>query len=429
MTEPGGNSASNSTDVQRTAIMHYAAPPVVGGVEAVIEAHVQTFVQAGLSVTVIAGRGNGDALPSKAEFVRIPKIDSQHPEIAQVSRQLRQGKVPSALDALTNQLVETLAPVLSRFDSLIVHNILTKRFNLPLTVALSKLLDEGIIQNCIAWCHDIGWTSDHSLPNLHPGYPWDLLRTQRDDVSYVTVSEHRQQALADLFGCPPEEIAVVYNGVDPSLLLGLTEEGRSLVDRMDLLASDLILLMPVRVTQAKNIELALGVVAALNTEVRDARLVLTGPPDPHDEESMAYFRDLQTLRSDLGVRDEMRFVFESGPDGEEGFTIDMTVVADLFRVSDVVFMPSHREGFGMPVLEAGLVGKPMICTEVPAAQEIGGEDVLTIDPEGDPERIAERILSFVERSPVHRLRRRVRQGYTWKAIFERDIKPLITRAE
>ncbi len=429
MNESAGVSASSSSSAQRTAIMHYAAPPVVGGVEAVIEAHVQTLVQAGFPVTVIAGRGNRDALPSEAEFLRIPRIDSQHPEIAQVSRQLREGEVPSALDALANQLVERLAPVLGRFDNLIVHNILTKRFNLPLTVALFRLLDDESVQNCIAWCHDIGWTSDHSLPNLHPGYPWDLLRTRCDDVTYVTVSEHRQQALADLFDCPPKEIKVIYNGVDPTLLLGLTEEGRDLVDRMDLMTSDLVLLMPVRVTEAKNIELALRVLAALNTGTRDARLVLTGPPDPHDEERMAYFRSLQTLRSNLGVKDEMRFVFECGPEGGEGFTIDMDVVADLFRVSDAVFMPSHREGFGMPVMEAGLVGKPVICTEMPAAQEIGQEDVMIISPEGDPEQIADRILSFVGGTPVHRLRRRVRQSYTWKAIFERDIKPLLKIAE
>jgi glycosyltransferase involved in cell wall biosynthesis len=94
-------------------------------------------------------------------------------------------------------------------------------------------------------------------------------------------------------------------------------------------------------------------------------------------------------------------------------------------VSDVVFLPSHREGFGMPVLEAGLVGAPVVCTDVPAAREIGGEDVRLISPDGDPEEIADRILSIVERRPTHRLRRRVRQNYTWRAIFERDIEPLL----
>jgi glycosyltransferase involved in cell wall biosynthesis len=409
----------------RTAILHYAAPPVVGGVEGVIEAHVRAFVDAGYPAAVVAGRGEAEALPSQAEFVRIPLVDSQHARIAAVNSQLREGEVPAAFDDLTDELRDVLAAKLTDFDDVIVHNAFTKRFNLPLTAALVRLLDEGVMPNCIAWCHDIGWTSEHSRPNLHLGYPWDLLRTRRDDVTYVVVSEQRRQALAGLFDCPPEEIHVVYNGVDPALLLGLTEQGHRLIDRLDLLASDLILLMPVRVTQAKNVELALRVVAALKARGLRVKLVLTGPPDPHDEASRAYFRELQALRRELSVEDEMRFVFESGPDPDEPFTIDMPVVADLFRVSDVVFMPSHREGFGMPVLEAGLVGVPVVSTDVPAAREIGGEDVTLISPDGDPEEIADRILSRVEGSSVHRLRRRVRQGYTWRAIFERDIEPLL----
>jgi glycosyltransferase involved in cell wall biosynthesis len=403
---------------------------VVGGVEGVIDAHVRTFLRAGYPVTVIAGRGDRNALPTQAEFIRIPEIDTQHPEIAQISSELRQGSVPAAFDDTTDHLVETLARQLGDFRNLIVHNAFTKRFNLPMTAALFRLLDDKVIPHCIAWCHDIGWTSDHSLPNLHPGYPWDLLRTYREDVVYVVVSEQRRRALASLFDCPPEAIHVVYNGVDPAFLLGLTEEGHRLIDRLDLFASGLILLMPVRVTQAKNIELALRIVAALKARGKDVKLVLTGPPDPHDQNSMAYFRELQALRRELGVEQEMRFVFESGPHGEEGLTIDMTVVADLFRASDIVFMPSHREGFGMPVLEAGLVGKPMVCTEVPAAREIGGEDVTIIDPEGDPEQIADQVLAIVrEGTPVHRLRRRVRQNYTWKAVFERAIKPLLKGRE
>jgi glycosyltransferase involved in cell wall biosynthesis len=398
---------------------------VVGGVEGVIEAHVRAFLQAGYPVTVVAGRGEEEALPPGGAFIKVPEIDSQHPQIAEVSSQLREGSVPSALDEVADHLTEVLAPELTRFDSLIVHNVFTKRFNLPLTAALFRLLDRGVVRNCIAWCHDVGWTSDHSRANLHPGYPWDLLRTRRDDVIYVVVSERRQKALAGLFDCPREDIRVVYNGVDPALLLGLSEEGCRLVDRMDLLASDLILLMPVRVTQAKNIELALRVVAALKSRQRRVSLVLTGPPDPHDEQSMAYFHGLQALRRELGVEDEMRFVFETGPDPEKGFTIDMSTVADLFRVSDVMLMPSHREGFGMPVLEAGLVGIPIVCTEVPAAREIAGEDVAFISPDDDPGEIADQILSRVEGRPVHRLRRRIRQGYTWSAIFERDIRPLL----
>ena len=248
-------------------------------------------------------------------------------------------------------------------------------------------------------------------------------------MTYVVVSQRRQQELAGLFGCPAEEIRVIYNGVDPQALLGLSAEGAALVERLGLLEQDLVLLMPVRVTQAKNIEYALRVVAALKARGCRPKLVLTGPPDPHDAESMAYFRSLQALRRELGVEEEMRFVFESGADPDEPYLVDAGVVGDLFRVSDLMFMPSHREGFAMPVLEAGLAGIPVVCTEVPAAVEIGGEDVILFDLDEAPDRLAERILAWAEGSAVHRLRRRVRQTYTWQAIFRRDIEPLLRSRE
>ncbi|MGD9002168.1 MAG: hypothetical protein PVF04_05840, partial [Anaerolineae bacterium] len=93
----------------RVAILHYTAPPVVGGVEAVIKAHVQALVEAGYSVTVIAGRGEAEALRPKVEFIRVPKIDSQHPQIAGASSQLRESRMPSAFDELACELVQKLA--------------------------------------------------------------------------------------------------------------------------------------------------------------------------------------------------------------------------------------------------------------------------------------------------------------------------------
>jgi hypothetical protein len=39
--------------------------------------------------------------------------------------------------------------------------------------------------------------------------------------------------------------------------------------------------------------------------------------------------------------------------------------------------------------------------------------------------MAKQILTWAESDPVYRLRRRVRQSYTWNAIFQRDISPLL----
>jgi glycosyltransferase involved in cell wall biosynthesis len=140
---------------------------------------------------------------------------------------------------------------------------------------------------------------------------------------------------------------------------------------------------------------------------------------------MDYFRSLQQLRRELEVEQELRYVSECGPEPGEPYTIPYAVVGELLRISDVVFMPSHREGFGMPVLEAGLAGVPVVSAEIPAAREIGREAVVIIDPARGPMWAAGQILETVDRSPARRLRRQIRQRYTWKAIFEQDIQPLI----
>jgi hypothetical protein len=184
------------------AILHYTAPPVVGGVEAVMLAHAKSLVQAGYAVTIVAGRGEAEVLPDGADLLLVPEIDSQHAAIARMSAQLEQGQVPHGFEAMREQLANMLAPILSRFDNLIVHNVLTKHFNLPLTAALDHLLDMAESPHCIAWCHDFTWTSPSSGSKVHPGHPWDLLRVQRPDVTYVVVSKRRQQELAGLFSCP-----------------------------------------------------------------------------------------------------------------------------------------------------------------------------------------------------------------------------------
>ena len=410
----------------KVGILHYSAPPVIGGVENVILAHIRLFMEAGYSVAMVAGRGEPESLPFGTEFIGIPELDSQHPQIVEMSQVLEQGRIPLNFEDLVSQLAEALAPNLQPLDLLLVHNVFTKHFNLPLTAALFRLLDRRVLPRCVAWCHDITWTSPNSRSKVQAGYPWDLLRTRHSDIRYVTISRERQSELARLFECPPEHIEVIYNGVDPQELLALSEDGLSLIDRLDLWDSDLNLLMPVRVTQAKNIELALHVVAILKEKGIYPKLIVTGPPDPHDPTNMKYFQHLMNVREQLGVVYQMRFVYEAGREPAEPLTLEMPLVAELLRVSDALFMPSHREGFGMPVLEAGLAGVPVFCSSrVPAAKEIGSQDIVTFSPDADPDEVAGLILNWMENDPVFRLRRRVRQEFTWRGIFQRQILPLL----
>jgi glycosyltransferase involved in cell wall biosynthesis len=134
---------------------------------------------------------------------------------------------------------------------------------------------------------------------------------------------------------------------------------------------------------------------------------------------------LRDLRQNLSLKNEVHFVFESGPEKDTPYFIDNQIVGELFRVADLMLMPSHQEGFGMPVLEAGLVGIPVVSTDVPAAEEIGKRDFLSFNSEDSPEEVATLIMNWIEVSFRYRLRRRVRQQYTWESIYRQRIQPLL----
>jgi glycosyltransferase involved in cell wall biosynthesis len=95
----------------------------------------------------------------------------------------------------------------------------------------------------------------------------------------------------------------------------------------------------------------------------------------------------------------------------------------------VLFMPSHRKGFSMPVLEAGLIGMPVVSSNrVLAAKEIGGKNVYLFNAHAAPEEIARLILESVAHNRPCRFRQQVRQNFTWEQIFHKMIEPVLQAA-
>jgi glycosyltransferase involved in cell wall biosynthesis len=52
----------------------------------------------------------------------------------------------------------------------------------------------------------------------------------------------------------------------------------------------------------------------------------------------------------------------------------------LYNLADLFVLPSFREGFGLPVLEAMACGAPVICSNRSSLPEIAGDAALFFDP-------------------------------------------------
>jgi mannosylglucosylglycerate synthase len=409
--------------MKRIAILHYAVPPTVGGVESTIAYHARGLTRLGYPVRVIGG--SGAPFAEDIETVIEPLFGSTHPDVLRVKAELDAGQVTPAFEALRDRLVELLRAALDGCDWVIAHNIPTFHKNLALTAALAKVQDEGKTR-VIAWCHDLAWTNPQYQAELHPGAPYDLIRTPWESTEYVTISSPRRDELAQLLNISTEGIFTITGGIDPALFFRWTPPVQEIVARYGLLNADGIFLLPARITRRKNIELGLRVLAALRKDTgKDYRLIVTGPPGPHNPTNPGYLGELLALRADLDLEDAAHFLYALGtPD--DPFIPDDETMAVLYQTADALIFPSTQEGFGIPILEAGLAGMPIFSADLPPLRETGGEDVAYFDPvNATPESIAHDIEQRLLTDPSFRLRVRIRQHYRWEALIRERLVPIL----
>ncbi len=406
----------------KIALLHYSAPPIVGGVESVIGHHARLMAEAGHEVQIVAGRGG--EVDERIRFIEVPLMDSRHPMVLSLKEQLDRGVIPREFANHVGQLTEILWEIVMQTDCLIAHNICSLNKNLILTAALKNISQQPKHPQFILWHHDLAWTTPRYRDELHDGYPWDLLGIAWKGAEQVTISEFRRRELARLMNIPEDEISVIPNGVDMTRFLKLEEMTSGLIDRLDLLDAWPILLLPVRITSRKNIELALHVLRALREEYPRAKLIVTGPLGPHNPANEAYFEKLLSLRESLLLNDAACFLAEIIND-----YLPDEVISDFYKLADALFLPSREEGFGIPVLEAGLAGMPVFCADIPPLSDLGGIFVKYFSLDESPAQIAAMIVENLSVNPLFGFRVHVRSHYAWRQIYQQKIEMLIRKGE
>jgi len=140
----------------KVALLHYSAPPIVGGVESVLGHHARLMAEAGHQVQIIAGRGQ--QVDPRISFVHLPLADSRHPNVLALKSDLDEGRVPIGFAEAVEALTADLREVLEDVDVLFAHNVCSLNKNLALTAAVRKLVNPRGLQ-IILWHHDLAWTT------------------------------------------------------------------------------------------------------------------------------------------------------------------------------------------------------------------------------------------------------------------------------
>jgi glycosyltransferase involved in cell wall biosynthesis len=177
----------------------------------------------------------------------------------------------------------------------------------------------------------------------------------------ITVSQHSKRDITAHLGVPPEQIDVVYPGVDHAVFWPSHDPEAT----REKLPPGLIGRRPYFLAVScslgrKNTRLLLDAYARLVRNDPRNDLVLVWSPPP-----------------------EIRAKYTAGPLADRVHFIGRQpdqVLADLYRCATALVFPSLYEGFGLPVAEAMACGAPVISSCSSSMPEVGGEAALYIDP-------------------------------------------------
>lgn len=170
----------------------------------------------------------------------------------------------------------------------------------------------------------------------------------------ITVS----QQLAMPF--PQEQVSVVYNGIEPCSV-----QSRDLTAEFDLPASLPVLFAAGRLVEAKGFDLLLQAINGLPVSLLIAG---EGPMRPQLEAQLKQLDNPQQIRL-LGQRQD---------------------ITSLMAASDAVLISSRREGFSYVFNEALMMGCRVLATNVPVANEVLPQQLLS--PVADVDRFRANLI-------------------------------------
>jgi glycosyltransferase involved in cell wall biosynthesis len=403
----------------KIALLHYSCAPIVGGVEEIIRQHASLFTRYKHTAKIFAGDGG---LFTDEYDIEINSILSSHnPRVLQIHKNLAEEscELESCSEEIYNYLVRALEP----FDVLIAHNVLTMPYHLPLTFAIHRLANKAGIK-VVSWNHDSPYFYTPPPIELQTEQ-WDILKKYNPNISYITISEQRRGQFQSLYGV--KEIDVVPDGIDPLFFFNLHPNTIRMIGAEHLLEADLLMIQPCRLHPRKNIELSIRVIKALQDKGLHARLLLTGAYDPYEKKTIDYYRSLKRLSEQLHVEREILVVAEYFSEADKDLTGGTIIVRDLYLIADLLFLPCLQEGFGIPLLEAGILKLPVVCSDIPPFREIGKETVQYFSLKDSPAQIADKILAFTSKLNSHKMFRHIIQNYLWDNIYHKMLLPFLER--
>ena len=284
---------------RRVAILSYRLG-MADGVSVTAAQWVAALRRLGMHVTTVAGAGRADVLVHGL-----------------------------AIDAARPPAGDRLAAALDDADLVVVENVCS----LPMNPRVGEAVADHLAgRPALLRHHDLPWEREQYAG--FTAWPPDDRRWR-----HVTINEQARRALAERRGIAA---TTVHHGFDERPCPGRRAQVRAALG----VRRGPLVLQPTRAIARKNVDVGLGLAAALG-----GTFWLTGPA----EDGFAAELDRLVAAAGIPVRRGM-------PDGGS--------MAAAYAACDVVVLPSSWEGFGLPLIESALHRRPIAVGDFPVAREL-----------------------------------------------------------
>jgi glycosyltransferase-like protein len=303
---------------------------------------------AGHEVTVMAPASTGQ------QFFRPVRCATRLIPVGATPRDMV-AMVGSRIDAFTASIGEMLET--TRFDVLHTHDPIGGN-------ALANLVDAGRIEGFVRTVHHLEVFDDMQLMR------WQA-RGFKAARQLFCVSRLWQRVMAEKHGVAAAEVR---NGVQRDRFSPLRQAAdAALAQRLGVRAGAPVVLALGGIEQRKNTVRLLQAFALLRAAWPEAQLVIAGGASLLDH--APYAREFAALAQASGLAigpGEAIVLTGALPDDD---------IPALYRLADVVAMPSLNEGFGLVTLEALASGVPIVVSRIaPFTEYLGEADAHWADP-------------------------------------------------
>lgn len=348
----------------RIAHMHWAFPPIIGGVETHLVMLLPELAKRGHKISLLTGSAEGEKPRDNYRGVEITRAPIMN--LNWLSKRGLVGIEDEVRDVISSFLDETKPHVVhchnmhyfSKAHARILEEEVKKKRNIPLVLTAHNSWDDMLFLD------------------LTKNIQWDHI---------IAVSFYIKKELMGI-GCDSRKLTTIHHGIDINKFKPTNKKKYS--GRLAFLKDKRVIFHPARMGIAKGCDVSVKAMRLVISKFPDAILVLAGTRNIIDwavsqQKDIAY---IVNLIEDLGIEDNM-FI--------EMFKLDEMV--KLYAIAEICLYPSTvGEPFGLTMLESLASGKPMIVTNSGGMPEIIQDGINGyVVPVKDYEAIASRIITLL----------------------------------